>query len=180
MSRALIIGIASLLAVALIAPAAQAASQIRHFQTDLAPVGAPPQQNGGQIGLDIVFKNKRGNPRKFTPRQLTVVDILNMPITCTNSPGDPSTSTTLTSTIQTQAKLKKAPNPSGAKPKARRYSFKLATNFTEFTGTLRGKVFKRDGRGKVIANGVLNIDRLDFPGGPTNCATMGGRGWSAP
>jgi hypothetical protein len=176
MSRALTIGIAFLLAVALVAPAAEAASQIRHFQTDLAPVGAPPQQNGGQIGLDIVFKNKRSSPRKFTPRQLTVVDIVNMPITCMNSGN---TATTLTTTIQTQAKLKKAPNPSGAKPKARRYSFKLATNFTGFTGTLRGKVFKRDGRGKVIANGVLNIDHLDFPGGPTNCATMGGRGWSA-
>jgi hypothetical protein len=179
MRRALITGIASLLAMALIAPGAGAATQVRHFQADLSPVGAPPQ-NGGQIGLDIVFKNKRSTPRKFTPRQLTVVDIVDMPMTCTNNPGQGNTATTLTTTIHTQAKLTKQPPPSGGKPKARRYSFKLATGFTEFMGTLRGKVFKRNGRGKVIANGVLNIDRLDFPGGPTNCATMGGRGWSAP
>jgi hypothetical protein len=180
MRRALIIGIASLLTVALTAPAAEAASQIRHFQADLAPVGAPPQQNGGQIGLDMLFKNKRGSPRKFTPRQLIVVDIQNMPITCMNSPGQGGTATTLTTTIHTQVKLTKAPPPNGGKPKAGRYSFKFAAHFTGFTGTLRGKVFKRNGRGKVIANGVLNIDHLDFPGGPTNCATMGGRGWSAP
>jgi hypothetical protein len=180
MSRALVIGIASLLTVALIAPAAEAASQIRHFQADLAPVGPPPQQNGGQIGLDIVFKNKKSSPRKFTPRQLIVVDIVNMPISCSNSPGQGNTATTLTTTVHTQVKLTKAPPPSGGKPKAGRYSFKFATGFTGFTGTLRGKVFKRNGRGKVIANGVLNIDRLDFQGGPTNCATMGGRGWSAP
>jgi hypothetical protein len=179
MRRALIIAVASLLTVALTAPAADAASQIRHFQADLSPVGAPPQ-NGGQIGLDIVFKNKRSSPRKFTPRQLTVVDIANMPISCMNSPGQGGTATTLTTTIHTQAKLTKAPPPSGAKPKAGRYSFKFRTGFSGFTGTLRGKVFKRNGRGKVIANGVLNIDHLDFPGGPTNCATMGGRGWSAP
>src|SRR5436190_13581 len=145
MRRLLIFGIASLLTAALIAPAADAASQIRHFQADLSPVGAPPQ-NGGQIGLDIVFKNKRTSPRKFTPRQLTVVDIQNMPISCTNSPGQGGTATTLTTTIHTQAKLTKGPPPSGGKPKAGRYSFKLATGFSGFSGTLRGKVFKRDGR----------------------------------
>ena len=32
----------------------------------------------------------------------------------------------------------------------------------------------------LLFDGVLNVDHLDFPGGPTNCATMGGRGWSAP
>jgi hypothetical protein len=177
MRRTPIIGIASLLTAALIAPTAEAASQVRHFQANLQPVGAPPQQDGGQIGLDIVFKNKRSTPRKFTPRQLTVVDIANMPVTCRNSPGN--TATTLTRTIQTQVKLTNPPPPNG-KPKANRYSYKFATGFTEFTGSLSGKVFKRQGRGKVIANGSLTIDDLDFQGGPTNCSTEGPRGWSAP
>jgi hypothetical protein len=85
-----------------------------------------------------------------------------------------------TTTIHTQVKLSKAPNPSGAKPKASRYSFNFATGFNEFTGMLSGKVFKRQGRGKVIANGALIVNDLDFPGGPTNCSTGGPRGWSAP
>jgi hypothetical protein len=63
------------------------------------------------------------------------------------------------------------------KPKANRYSFQFATSFTGFTGTLSGKVFKGQGRGPVLANGVLTIERLDFPGGPTNCSTMGPREW---
>jgi hypothetical protein len=179
MRRVLIIAIASLLTTALIAPTAEAASQIRHFQANLQPVGAPPQQDGGQIGLDIVFKNKRSTPRKFTPRQLVVIDIANMPVTCMNSPGQGNTATTLTTTIQTQVKLTNPPPPNG-KPKANRYSYRFATGFTDFTGSLSGKVFKRQGRGKVIANGALIVDDLDFQGGPTNCSTEGPRGWSAP
>jgi hypothetical protein len=176
MRRVLIIGLAPLLTAALIAPAAEAASQIRHFQRNLVQVGAPPM-DGGRIGLDIVFKNKRSSKRKFTPRQLIAVDIDQMPITCMNSPGQPSTATTLTTTVQTQVKLTKQSPPGGRKPKASRYSFKFATSFTGFTGTLSGKVFKRNGRGPVLANGVQTIDRFDFPGGPTNCSTMGPRGW---
>jgi len=177
MKRALVIGMASLLGLAVLASGAEAATQIRHFQADLMPVGPPPGQNGGQLGLDIVFKNKRSTPRKFTPRQLIVVDIANMPISCTNSQGN--TATTLTRTIQTRAKLTNPPPPNG-KPKPTRYSYRFATGFTDFVGALSGKVFKRQGRGKVIANGVLTIDQLDFPGGPTNCSTEGPRGWSAP
>jgi len=176
MRRALIIGFASVLTVALIPPAAQGASQVRHFQRNLVQVGAPPM-DGGQIGLDVVFKNKSGSPRKFTPRQLIAVDIENVPITCTNSPGQPSTATTLTTTVQTQVKVSKQPPPGGNKPKSTRYSFQFATSFTGFTGTLTGKLFKRQGRGPVLANGVLTIDHLDFPGGPTNCSTMGPRAW---
>jgi hypothetical protein len=179
MKGALIIGMASLLASVVIAPSSEAATQVRHFQADLMPVGPPPGQNGGQLGLDIVFKNKRSTPRKFTPRQLIVVDIANMPVTCTNSPGQGGTATTLTRTIQTQAKLTNPPPPNG-KPKPTRYSYKFATGFPDFAGVLSGKVFKRQGRGKVIANGSLTITDLDFEGGPTNCSTNGPRGWSAP
>jgi hypothetical protein len=180
MRRALIAGMASLLAIGLGAPGAEAASQLRHFQADLQPVGAPPQQAGGQLGLDVVFKNKRTSPRKFTPRQLTVVDIASMPVSCNNSPGQGGTATTLNTTIHTQVKVTKSPPPSGNNPKPSRYAFRIATGFTAFTGSLSGKVFKRQGRGKVIANGILTVEDLDFPGGPTNCSTGGPRGWSAP
>lgn len=65
------------------------------------------------------------------------------------------------------------------KPKANRYSFHFATGFSGFTGTFSGKIFKRQGRGRVVANGILRVDQLDFPGGPTNCSSSGPRGWSA-
>ncbi len=62
---------------------------------------------------------------------------------------------------------------------ANRYSFHFATGFSGFTGTFSGKIFKRQGRGRVVANGILRVDQLDFPGGPTNCSSSGPRGWSA-
>jgi hypothetical protein len=178
MARALILGFVSLLALALICPAAEAASQLRHFQGDLSPVGAP-LRSGGQIGFDVVFRNKRGAKRKFTPRQLVSVQIEQMPLSCTNSPGQGGAEAVLTTTLQTQVKVTKQPPPVARKPKANRYSFRFAAGFSGFTGTLSGKIFKRMGRGTVIANGVLTVDQLDFPGGPTNCSTAGPRGWSA-
>jgi hypothetical protein len=99
-------------------------------------------------------------------------------MTCTHSPGQGNSEATLTTTLQTQAKLKSFP-PASGKPKHNRYSYRLATGFSGITGTLNGKVFKRHGRGEVIANGSLRIDDIDFPGGSTNCSTVGPRGWSA-
>src|SRR5512133_3803525 len=124
--RALITGLASMLAaVVVIAPGAHAATQIRHFQGNLSLVGAPPS-NGGQIGLDVVFKNRRDSPRKFTPRQLIAIEFKQLPLTCTNAPGQYTTAGLLTTTVQTQAKFKTSTPPSG-KPKPRRYSFHFAT-----------------------------------------------------
>ena len=178
MKRAPIMALASLLALLLFAPSAQAASQLRHFQGDLSQVGAPPR-DGGQIGFDVVFKNKRGAKRKFTPRQVVSVETEKMPLSCTNSPGQGGAGVILTTTIQTQVKVTKQPPPVARKPKANRYSFQFATGFSGFTGTFSGKIFKRGGRGRVVANGILRVDQLDFPGGPTNCSTSGPRGWSA-
>jgi hypothetical protein len=167
-----------MVAVVVIAPAAQAATQIRHFQGNLSQVGAPPR-SGGQIGLDVVFKNKRNSPRKFTPRQLIAIEFMQLPLTCTNAPGQYATAEFLTSTEQAQAKFKAFP-PASGRPKPGRYSFHFATGFTGFTGTIAGKLFKRNGVGAVLANGVLSIQQLDFPdSGPTNCSTTGQRGWSA-
>ncbi|MGA8805715.1 MAG: hypothetical protein WB866_13590, partial [Solirubrobacterales bacterium] len=101
MQRGLIAGSVSLLALLLVAPGTQAASQLHHFQGDLSQVGAPPQ-DGGQIGFDVVFKNKRGAKRKFTPRQVVSVETEKMPLSCTNSPGQGGAEAILTTTIQTQ------------------------------------------------------------------------------
>ncbi len=167
-----------MVAVVVIAPAAHAATQIRHFQGNLSQVGAPPR-SGGQIGLDVVFKNKRDSPRKFTPRQLIAIEFMQLPLTCTNAPGQYATAEFLTSTVQTQAKFKTSP-PASGRPKPSRYSFHFATVFTGFSGTIAGKLFKRNGVGEVLANGVLTIEQIDFPdSGPTNCSTTGQRGWSA-
>ena len=110
MKLALIAGSASLLALLLVAPGAQAASQLRHFQGDLSQVGAPPR-DGGQIGFDVVFKNKRGAKRKFTPRQIVSVETEKMPLSCTNSPGQGGAEAILTTTIQTQVNVTKQPPP---------------------------------------------------------------------
>jgi hypothetical protein len=178
MRRALITGLASMLAAVVIAPAAHAATQIRHFQGNLSQVGAPPR-SGGQIGLDVVFKNKRDSPRKFTPRQLIAIEFIQLPLTCTNAPGQSGTAEFLTTTVQTQGKFKASP-PALGRPKPNRYSFHFATVFTGFSGTIAGKLFKRNGVGEVLANGALTIEQIDFPDpGPTDCSTMGQRGWSA-
>ena len=160
------------------AQAAHAATQIRHFHGNLSQVGAPPR-SGGQIGLDVVFKNKRDSPRKFTPRQLIAVEFEQLPLTCTNAPDQYTPAEFLTSIVRTQAKFKTSP-PASGRPKPRRYSFHFATVFTGFSGSIAGKLFKRNGVGEVLANGVLTIEQIDFPGsGPTDCSTMGQRGWSA-
>jgi hypothetical protein len=178
MNRVLITGLASLLGLALISPTAQAASQLRHFEGNLSQVGAPPR-DGGQIGFDVVFKNKRSTKRKFTPRRVVTIEIERMPLTCRNTPGQGNSEAILTTTIQMEIKVTKQAPPVARKPKSSRYSFQFVTGFSGFTGTLKGKIFKRQGRGKVIANGTLRVDQLDFQGGPTNCSTAGPRGWSA-
>jgi hypothetical protein len=178
MRRALITSLASMVAVVVIAPAAHAATQIRHFQGNLSLVRAPPS-NGGQVGLDVVFKNKRESPRKFTPRQLIAIEFIQLPVTCSNAPRQSGTAEILTTTVQTQARFEASP-PASGRPKPGRYSFHFATVFTGISGTIAGKLFKRNGAGEVLANGVLTIEQLDFPdSGPTNCSTTGQRGWSA-
>ena len=173
--------VGSLLAVALVAPAADGATQIRHFQGDFAMLPSIPAQSGGRISLEFIFKNTRGNRRKFTPRQLTLVGFENVPLRCTNSPGQPNESTSLTTSIPTRIKLAKTPrSPRQAKPKPNRYSYSFSAAFSTFTGTLSGRVYKVNGRGKIRLIGKLTIQDLDFPGsGPTNCSTGGIRDWAA-
>ena len=115
MRSALITGIAFLLAVALIPPAAQAATQVRQVQVPMSDVsGIPPNQaSPGTLTLDFVFKNTRSNKKRFTPRQLIKIDLSKVPLDCANghtsSPGH--SKLLYTATFETKIKLKKVPKP---------------------------------------------------------------------
>ena len=133
----LIIGVVALLAAALAAPAAHAATEVRQVRV---PVSASPTTPPGTMALDFAFKNKRANKRKFTPRQLTRIAFSEAPLQCFNSAGTGITRLLLTTTLQTTVKVTKAAQPSGKKPKPNRFAFRFAYSFQAFTGTLRGTI----------------------------------------
>ncbi len=190
MRRVLIAGFASLLALALIAPAAQGATQLRQVQVDLpaSPQTTPPTP-GGTLTLDFVFKNTRGNKKKFTPRQLTRIDISKVPLSCYNAPVNPTGTSQLllTTTLQTKIKLKKKAPVNPAKSKPGRYNFNFSYsfpaftgNFPTFTGTLTGTIDKPNGAAKPRfprSQGTLIIEDIDSPPGQWNCSTDGRRSW---
>ena len=186
MRRLLIAVLGSLLAVALIAPAAQGATQVRQVQTVMPPVSwyVPPTP-GGMLTLDFVFKNKRGNKKTFTPRQLTRIDLSKVPLLCYNAPVNPNGTSQLllTTTLATNVKLKKI--PAGPKPKPGRYAFDFTSSFTAFTGTgtITGKIDKVTGAPKPRiprSAGSLRIDDLDSPPDQWNCSASGTLAWAGP
>src|SRR5690242_15572312 len=93
-------------AVALSATPAMAASQLRHFEGSLPPVGVPSQQqDGGLLRLDVVFKDNHGRG-KFTPRTLVAVSTDKMPLFCTNQPGQATSQGMLTGAFATEAQFR--------------------------------------------------------------------------
>jgi hypothetical protein len=191
MRRLLIAVFGSLLAVALIAPAAQGATQVRLVQTDLPPVfGFIPPTPGGMLTLDFVFKNKPGNTKKFTPRRLTRIDFSKVPLLCYNAPVNPNGTSQLllTTTLETKIKLRKTAPPNPAKAKPGRYAFNFTSaftgNFPAFTGTISGWIDKPTTapRPRIPrSGGSWRIDDLDSPPGQWNCSTAGGTlGWGGP
>jgi len=151
MRRALITGLASLLALALLAPAAQAATKTRHFQ-DRAINGDP-----GEIRLDVIYKDKNGN-KKFTARSVTLWDIEILPVSC-NPGGD----VVMTSFGPVDPiKLSKGKFNHDFQPEG-------------MEGGLSGKVIKQDKR----LEGKLNVIDFDSTPGVTNCTTDGPRTYSA-
>jgi hypothetical protein len=176
MRRAFAIGVAAV-AVALPAPSALAASQLRHFEGSLPPVGVPSQpQEGGVLRLDVVFKDKHDRG-KFTPRTLTAVNTDGMPLFCT---GQPNSQPMLSGSFPAQGKFQATGRkPGQAKPKRNRYSYSTSFAFTSFSGTVGMRLYKRQGKGPVLAFSTLTIDRFDFsPPGPQNCSSNGPRGAS--
>jgi hypothetical protein len=180
MKRALIIGLISLLALAVMAPSAQGATRIRQVQVEINSSAHTPPTPAGTLTLRFVFKNKPRTKHKFTPRQLVRIDFSNVPLLCTNSPSEGTSQLLLTSSLDVRVKLMKAPPPRTNKPKRGRYAFRFAYSFPAFSGTLRGTIDKPNHgtRPRIPrSQGSLTIDDLDSNPGHTNCSTVGPRSW---
>jgi hypothetical protein len=174
MRRALLIGIASLLAVALIAPAAQAATQIRQVQAPMPAMVFPlqPTPPPGTLTLDFVFKNTRSNKKRFTPRQLIKIDLSKVPLTCENGHTESYSQLSLTETFETKIEVTKIPS---LHPKPGRYAFRFAHSFPTFNGTISGTISKTTGAPKprpVTSHGHLNIWDLDANPGHSDCTNF--------
>lgn len=174
-TRLIIGGFAALLVAALIAPAAHGATQFRQVRVPVsASTGTPP----GTLTLDFVFKNKRADKRKFTPRQLTRIDFAQVPLPCMNAAGNGTTILLLTTTIEPALKMMKAPNPAGKKPKPNRFAFRFSYAFTGFTGTVRGTIDKANhGPRHLRSQGTLQIVDLDADPDHVNCTSNGLQQW---
>jgi hypothetical protein len=175
MRRVMLIGLAAAIAVPLIAPTAQAATQVRQVQVPISGSAPTPP---GTLSLDFVFKNRRTSKRKFTPRMLTRIDFAQVPLSCMNAAGTGTTQLLLTTTLATRIKLKKAPQPAGKKPKPNRFAFRFAYSFETFTGTLTGTIDKPNhGPRRLRSQGSLRIVDLDADPGHRDCSTNGLKQW---
>ena len=178
MRRGLTIGFAVLLAIALVAPTARAATQIRRVQVPISGPTTTPPTPPGTLTLDLVFQNKRTNKRTFTPRRLIRVDFAQVPLACANDAGEATSILFFDSTLNTNVKLTKVPPPGGKKPKPGRYAFRFSYSFEGFTGTLGSTIDKPNhGPRRLRSQGSLNIVDLDSDPGHTNCSTRGLRQW---
>jgi hypothetical protein len=178
MRRGLLIGLAAVLAASVLAPATQAATQLRQVQVPIPGPSTAPPTPAGTLTLDFVFKNKRTTKRKFTPRQLTRIDFGQVPLSCTNASGNGTSTLLLTTTMQTAVKLTKAPQPSGKMPKPGRYAFRFSHSFPTFTGTVRGTIDKPNhGPRRLRSQGTLSIQDLDADPSHMNCSTGGLKQW---
>ncbi|HEY6638545.1 MAG TPA: hypothetical protein VIZ61_12750 [Solirubrobacterales bacterium] len=176
MGSRLVIGLAVLLVAALVAPTADAATQLRQVRVPISTSATTPPT--GTLTLDLVFKNKRSSKQKFTPRQLTRIDFAQVPLQCFNSAGTGTSQLPLTTTLQTTIKLTKAPQPSGRKPKPHRFAFRFAYAFTAFNGTLRGTIDRANhGPRRLRSQGTLSIVDLDADSDHMNCNSNGLKQW---
>jgi hypothetical protein len=128
--------------------------------------------------LEFAFKNRRDNKHKFTPRQLTRIDLSQVPLTCTDTIEQHTYQSRLTRSLDVRVKLTNAPPPNGNKPKPGRYAFSFSYSFPDFpTGTLSGSI-NRPNRGPrprlPRSQGSLTID--DYQG-HTGCSTEGPKSW---
>jgi hypothetical protein len=179
MKRALLIGLTSLLAPALLVPAAQGAARLRQVQVPISLSPSSPTPSG-TLTLRFVFKNKPRAKNKFTPRQLTRIDFSKVPLQCMNSSGNGTSQLLLTRVLDVVVKVTKAPQPAGKKPKPGRYAFRFSYSFTDFTGTLRGTIDKPNGAKKPReprSQGTLSITDLDADPGHVNCNSNGLKQW---
>lgn len=178
MNRTLVIGLIALLAPALLAPAADAATRIRQVQVEIG--SSPFNPTTGPLTLRFVLKNTPRMKNKFTPRQLTRIDFSNVPLLCMNNPGEGTSQLLFTRTLDVAVKLTKAPQPAGKKPKPGRFAFRFSYAFTDFSGSVRGTIDKSNHVSKPRSprsQGTLSITDLDAGPGHTNCSTNGLKQW---
>lgn len=159
MRRLLTAIFASLLAAALIAPAAQATTEVRHFQGEMstaATLGIDPTP--WEVDLDAIFKNKPANRKRFTPRLLTLVHVENVPLECGTIPPVATGLAFFTTTSEVPVEMRKL--PAGPRPKAKPYNFEFDYNFADLTGAITGHLLKRTGAGErqLHVFGSLKID----------------------
>jgi hypothetical protein len=148
-TRLLLTLLAGAIALALAAPGAGAATQTRHYE-DRSVSG------GGNLRIDVVFKDKNGN-RKFTARRLTLFYVEILPISC--NPGGEQFAAIVR---PTSIKLTKG-------------RFVLPIQDPNFDGQASGKMIKRGSK----ANGALNVRDFDPSPDVQNCTTNGPRSWVA-
>jgi hypothetical protein len=160
------------------ATSAHGATQLRQVRVEVPAPTQNPSQQAGTMTLDIVFKNKRGSKRKFTPRLLTRIELDKIPLDCAND-GPPSGSQhQLSDTLDTNVKFTKNPQP--AKPKPNRYAFRFTYAFEGFAGKLSGTIDKPttdEKKRKLRSQGKFQIDDLDVNPGHTNCSSAQFFGW---
>ncbi len=181
MRRALTTAALTALLASLLALPAQGATRFETFRAQM--LLGPAQQDGGAVELRVKFRNTAGDKKRFTPRRITRVGFESVPLTCTNEPGDPSTSLQLTTSVQAEIGVSPAGPPNAAKPKKGRYAFVFGGVPDLPSTTISGKIDKPNKRKRGTpprAHGRFTIGDLDSGPGYTNCATNGSRDWSAP
>jgi hypothetical protein len=170
----------AVLGVLLSASPAFAATRVDRYEAGMQ-LG---NRSGGQIALEVLFKNQRGAPNHFTPRTVTRVDFTNVPLRCANSPGDPVTELLLTRSESTARSFtfQEAGRAHGQRSKPGRYAFVFAGALQGFSATISGKVDKPTKRKRgtpARIHGRFTIADLDAGPGYMNCSTET-RSWSAP
>jgi hypothetical protein len=160
MRRALTVVALSVLAVAMIAPAAQGKRTVRLFQ-DLDLTGSLP----GDIFLTVIYQDRHGNG-KFSPRWVGYD--LEQQVSC--NPGGLSELILLRGAadpdVQGKLRIKKGRF-------ATRFESGVSPQLAPPHGDLTGKVSKgRVGKGRV--NGAFNVEDWDpNPGARENCVASG-------
>jgi len=180
MRRTVIGGLIWLLALALLAPAAGAATRLRQVEVEIGTSSTMPPTPPGTLTLRFAFKNKPQTKNRFTPRQLTRIDFSYVPLLCSNNSGEGTSRLLFTRALDVGVKLTKAPQPAGRNPKPGRYAFRFSYSFSEFNGTVRGTIDKPNHGNNPRAprsQGALEITDLAFGPGHSNCSTNGLKQW---
>ena len=185
MRRLLIAVLGSLLAVALIAPAAQGATNVRALTLE------GPISGGGilRLNIDYLVKHRNGHTR-LIPNRLTAFHYLYVPVSCEQ--GNP-----WSGVVWWEGGF--GLGVTGVKITKKQFSYRYTAatdpvfgvqSTLQFAGQKmwQGRTKWWSGQepkppGKKffwkLASGVLNITEWDWPGVALNCTTNGPRSWSA-